>query len=494
MGDMTTFLMIQGTGSHVGKSIIAAGFCRLLSNMGVSVAPFKSQNMSLNSCVTADGAEIARAQELQARAARVEPRSVMNPVLLKPKRDGRCEVIVLGGSIGDFTAREYFRGAREPALGAIRRSLAELGTNHDTVVIEGAGSPAEINLRRFDLCNMKVAKMSGAAVLLVADIDRGGALASVVGTLDLLRPDERALVKGVIFNKFRGDLSLLEPGLKIVEKKTGVKVVGVVPYLDCSHLDEEDSHEDLRGSEGPVAVVKLPYMSNFTDFAPLESAIPVRWVSGPGGLDGVRAVVIPGSRNAVGDLVWMKETGLAAEVRAAAVRGAAIVGICGGYQMLGERLVDPSGSEGAGAGEHEGLGLLPVTTTYRPGKTTRTVTAEVVADTPVFPGLAGRSVRGYEIHCGEADPGGVRELFVFDRGGERVPDGAVSESGLVVGTHLHGLFNNPEVIGAFASFLGVDAPRVDFDSLAEESLDALAAALERSLDIDHVLDLIGVAR
>ncbi len=390
-GKAARCLMVQGTASHVGKSIVVAGLCRLFSDLGYRVAPFKSQNMSLNSCVTVRGEEIARAQELQARGARCEPRVEMNPVLLKPQQEFKCEVILRGKSRGSWTAMGYFREHQPEALRIVGESLDELRRDCDLVIIEGAGSPAEVNLRRRDICNMKVAALADAPVILLADIDQGGALASVVGTINLLREKERARVAGIVFNKFRGDFELLRPGLRIVEKKTGIRVMGVLPYLDCSCLDEEDTPRYLSSQQAEIAVVHLPYMSNFTDFAPLARLVPLRWATRPEELNGCRAVILPGTRNTLHDLKWLKERGLDARIRRLAAEGGLVLGICGGYQMLGERLRDPDGLEGL-PGELEGLGLLPVETTFSRPKITLQVHARVTGETGLLPGLQGASL------------------------------------------------------------------------------------------------------
>jgi len=491
---MTASLMIQGTASHVGKSIVAAGLCRLFADDGIRVAPFKSQNMSLNSCVTADGGEIARAQELQARAARVEPTVDMNPILLKAKDRDCCEVMALGRSIGDFKSGDYARSIRPRALKIIRQSLDRLENSHDLIIIEGAGSPAEVNLRQYDISNMKVAKMTGSPVLLVADVDPGGALAAVVGTLALLTPTERQLVQGIVINKFRGDIDLLEPGLRMLEKRTGKRVVGVLPYFDCSYLDEEDTLDAVctsRSSE--VAVVRLPYVSNFTDFEPVARQLPLSWARRPEELEGARVIMIPGTRNTLHDLQWLQDSGLASAIRRKADEGSAVIGICGGFQMLGEKLVDPGGIEGP-AGEHKGLGLLPLTITFERPKTTHQVSARVTSDIAMLPGLKGEILSGYEIHTGRASVAGGEQPLLFERdGAEPACDGAVAASGAIFGTHLHGLFNNAAAVGALCRFLGREPLPDVYDERAEVSLDELASTLRENMEMDYVRGLAGLA-
>ena len=490
---MTASIMVQGTASHVGKSVVAAGLCRLFANEGVRVAPFKSQNMSLNSFVTVDGGEIARAQELMARGARVTPTIDMNPILLKPRGDHRCEVIAHGRAIGDFSARDYAKKVRSKALEAIARSLEKLKSEYDLLVIEGAGSPAEINLRKYDICNMKVARMADAPVLLVADVDAGGALAAVVGTLALLTPGERDMVRGTIINKFRGDLSLLEPGLDILEKKTRKKVLGVLPYFDCSYLDEEDTlHDSGRSGGADVAVVRLPYTSNFTDFEPVARQVPLAWARKPGELEGARVIIIPGTRNTLLDLEWLRQSGFAEAIKARAAGGTAVIGICGGYQMLGEKLVDPDGTE-ARAGTYEGLGLLPLSITYERPKTTNQVRAKVLADIGVLPGIAGRELTGYEIHTGRATVSGEVQPLFFEREGHKgAGDGAVSPDGMVFGTHLHGLFNNRAAIEALCRFLKRTPHQDDYNERADQSLDELAAVIKECLDMKYLHELVGL--
>ncbi|MHB8894684.1 MAG: cobyric acid synthase [Candidatus Geothermincolia bacterium] len=487
---MTASLMIQGTASHVGKSMVVAGLCRLFSDDGVRVAPFKSQNMSLNSCVTPDGGEIARAQELQARAARVLPDLHMNPLLLKASGPNRCEVMALGRSIGNFTSGDYGGDIRPRALEIISESLGFLGGQYDLILIEGAGSPAEVNLNKLDIGNMQVARMTRSPVLLVADIDPGGALAAVVGTLELLGRRDRGLVRGTIINKFRGDPALLRGGLDYLEKKTRRKVVGVLPYVDCAYLDEEDTLDGgpVRGAE--VVVVRLPYVSNFTDFEPLAREMPVSWARGPEELDGARLIILPGTRNTLSDLDWLKKTGLAGAIERRAAEGTAVVGICGGYQMLGRRLLDPEGIE-AGAGEYDGLGLLPVDVRFESPKVTRLVRARVLSPIGVLPGLEGETLSGYEIHTGRAGgPGVDAPLLLEGDGSYRSRDGACSASGNVFGTHLHGLFNNAAATRALCRFLGREPGGIDYGARAEESLDRLAATMREHLDMGFVRDLL----
>jgi adenosylcobyric acid synthase len=475
-------LMVQGTGSHVGKTVVAAGLCRLFARRGLRVAPFKSQNMSLNSVVALEGGEIARAQELQARAAGVEPSVLMNPVLLKPREGHKCEVIFLGEHRRDCWAGEYTKEVSREALRVAAGALERLRSDYDLVVIEGAGSPAEVNLRRYDICNMKIARMADAPVLLVTDIDRGGAIASVVGTFEVLRPGEREMVKGVIVNKFRGDIALLEPGLTYIQKKTGKPVIGVLPYMDFSALDEEDTPSYQGEAGAPVAVVALPYMSNFTDLRPLEE-LGFRWARRPGDIRGAEVIILPGSRNTFADLEWMASSGLGRAVVESRAGGAVVAGLCGGYQMLGRVLRDPEGLEAGG--DRDGLGLLDIETIYRSPKVTRRSAGRIMGRAALLPGCEGAEIGGYEIHTGRVT--GVARPFLELEGG--MCDGAVSDDGLVFGTHLHGLFDNRQVLEAIGLFLGRQVSRTAEES--DKCMDELADVMESKLDMGVIEQLAG---
>jgi len=391
-------LMVQGTGSSAGKSLLVAGLCRLFRREGYRVAPFKAQNMALNSAATLDGREIGRAQAVQAEAAGIDPTVEMNPILLKPEEDSRCQVVVLGTPRETLRARDYYRRKGE-LWEAVTSSLASLRERYDLVLIEGAGSPAEVNLRDNDIVNMRVALHAEAPVLLVGDIDRGGVFASLVGTLDLLQPRERALVKGLVINKFRGDVSLLEPGLRFVEERSGVHVLGVVPYLRDLLISDEDSVvlEGVRPGSGllDVAVLRLPRIANFDDFDLLEAepAVGLRYVADPLKLGRPDLLIIPGSKSTVADLDFLRESGLARAVLALVGSGTPVLGICGGYQMLGNRILDPEGVE-SGQVETAGLGLLPATTTFAAGKRTTRVAARVLAGDGPFAMARGEEIGG----------------------------------------------------------------------------------------------------
>ena len=511
---MTKALMVQGTGSDVGKSVLVCGLCRLLHRAGVRVAPFKSQNMALNSYVTADGLEMGRAQVSQAEAARIAPRVEMNPILLKPSGDVGSQVVVMGKPIGHMKAMDYHTRKLE-LLDYVTQAYERLAAEFDVIVIEGAGSPAEINLKDTDIVNMRVAKMVGAPVLLVADIDRGGAFAWVAGTLQLLPPDERALVKGVVINKFRGDVEILKPGLRMLEDITRVPVLGVVPYFRDIRIDAEDSVciENVRETpvEGQidVAVVRLPRISNFTDFDALaaEPGVQVRYVLDATQLGKPDLVIIPGTKNTCGDLGWLRQTGMADAVLKHAGGGGRIIGICGGFQMLGHEICDPDHVE-SDISPVAGLGLLRVHTTFLAAKTTHQVEASVPDSAPAaFRALVeDHAIRGYEIHMGvtELGPGASPLLIITRRSGLAVdePDGAITSDGRVWGTYLHGIFDNDELrfrlINALREERGLDAlPHDELRRAAEDkeaSYDRLADLVEESLDMDVIWGLLGLAR
>jgi adenosylcobyric acid synthase len=486
-------LMVQGTASSVGKSLVVTGLCRLFRRAGLRVAPFKAQNMALNSAVAAGGGEIGRAQAVQADAAGIDPVVEMNPVLLKPEGESRSQVVVLGKPIGSIRAAEYH--ARKPELRAVvQGALARLRERVDLVVIEGAGSPVEVNLKDRDIVNMDVAKAAGARVLLVGDIDRGGVFAAFVGTMELLDPEERALVAGFVVNKFRGDPRLLDPGLEFLRRRTGVPVAGVVPYLRGLRIADEDSVslDRRRGTrraapgELEIAVVHLPRISNHDELDPLEHepGVVVRYVDRPEELRGADLVILPGSKSTAADLAWLRASGVAQEVVARAGRGEPVLGICGGFQMLGRAVRDPHGMESAER-EVAGLGLLPVTTTFGREKTTARVRALLE------PGalLGGGEVRGYEIHMGSVTRlEGAPALRIVARNGAACveEDGAVSAGGAVVGTLVHGLLEEDAVRGHLLARLrarrGIPDPVAPPIPSREAEYDRLADALAAHLD------------
>ncbi len=439
-------IMLQGTASDVGKSVLSTAFCRYFLEKGFRIAPFKSQNMALNSYVTRDGGEIGRSQGVQAEAAGIEPTVDMNPVLLKPKGEMVSEVIVHGRHFADIDARSYHRGpVLDKVLVPIRESLERLSREYEILVIEGAGSPAEINLKNRDVANMKIAHLADAPVVLVADIERGGVFASIVGTLELLEPKDRARVKGFIINKFRGSKDVLDPGIKWLEERTGIPVLGVLPHVEIG-IDPEDSMSlatlQLKGNKNEmavldVAVIRFPRISNFTDFLPLMNLedVAVRYVKSVRELGQPDVIILPGTKNTMADLGWLKEAGLAKEILRLKDQGSTVVGICGGYQMLGRNLLDPDGME-SGQKKQTGLGLLPLETRFVPDKQTVRIQGE-----PLFAWGGLEQVNGYEIHMGRTRfLGDVSPLFKLS---DHRMDGAVSEDGEVWGTYLHGVFDNP---------------------------------------------------
>lgn len=442
-------IMVQGTGSYVGKSVITAALCRYFREEGFHVAPFKAQNMSNNSFVTLDGGEISRAQAFQAAACGIEPTVEMNPILLKPSSDHSSQVVVLGKPVGVMNAREYHQ-YQQQLIGVIQKSLEQLSEQYDIVVIEGAGSPAEINLRKFDIVNMAVAKMGKTPVLLVADINLGGMFAWLVGTLELLEAEERSLVKAFIVNKFRGDLSLLEDGLKWLETKTGKKVLGVLPFVLDLAIEEEDAIPDAKWKTSRpfdpakinIEVILLPHISNVTDFDSLErepdvvvhylARVPLPAQPGPD------LLIVPGSKTTIADLGYVRSAGFAEYMRRLHADGVPIAGICGGYQMLGKQLLDPAGAE-SNQQSAEGLGLLDVQTTFEPDKRTERIRGRSLKyDAEIY---------GYEIHMGQTEKArSLKPMFeLLDKSGQSIgrSDGAQSEGGRVWGTYIHGVFDAP---------------------------------------------------
>ena len=458
-------LMVQGTASHVGKSVLVTALCRIFRQDGFKVAPFKAQNMSNNSYVTPDGGEIGRAQAVQAEAAGIEPTVDMNPILLKPETESRSQVVVLGRPVKSAEATSYL-GMRAQLWQLVSRSLDKLRERYDIVVIEGAGSPAEINLKDTEIVNMRVARYANAPVLLAGDIDRGGVFASLVGTLELLDPEERACVRAFVINKFRGDLSLLTPGLTWLEERTGIPVAGVIPYYRDIHVAEEDSvSQERRGSMKmkedyvlDIAVIGMPHISNFDDFDPLEQerGVRLRYVEANDTLGQPDMIILPGTKTTMADLAWLRRTGLADRIQRLRLHGTAVIGICGGYQMMGTRVLDPDGVE-SHQDESEGLGLLPVTTVFGATKETYRVRAEVRVAPGILDWTSGMTVEGYEIHMGRSfycpgpDPhkttpdSAVPSPFrILERSGQRCErdDGAIDPGGRVLGTYIHGLFHN----------------------------------------------------
>ncbi len=490
-------VMVQGTASGVGKSVIATAICRVLADEGFRVAPFKGQNMSLNAAVTPDGGEIGRAQAAQAEAARVAARVEMNPVLLKPEADARSHVVVLGRAVATQDAREFWR-ERASLWPIVRASLRTLRSEYDVVVIEGAGSPAEMNLRRGDLANMRVAAAAQAAVLLVGDIERGGIFAQLLGTLALLPATDRRRVRGLIVNKFRGDHELFSGGLRYLRRAARLPVLGVLPHDRGLDVPEEDSlaldgSDTARAGSLDIAVIRYPHISNFDDFAPLARAgAAVRYVRDPGGIGVPDLVILPGSKTTISDLEWLRESGIGARLRSLADAGVPILGVCGGFQMLGATLRDPRGIEGAPRSVR-GLGLLPVSTTFRAAKRTVLVRGRLENGGALIP-AADIDLQGYELHAGDSRADGAAPFATFIRpNGERVRDGAVSADGRVIGTYLHGLFENERLRASLlASLAGRRGIAPPFGSAATDRYAHLAAWFRAAIDVQSLLGVIGL--
>lgn len=486
-------LMVQGTTSSAGKSLLVTALCRIYARRGLRVAPFKAQNMSNNSAVCTDGLEIGRAQYTQALACGIEPRAEMNPILLKPEADARSQIIVMGRPWGTLPARSYYEH-KEELWRTVTAALDGLRAAYDLVIAEGAGSPVELNLRDGDMANMAVAKYARALVLLVGDIDRGGIFAQLLGTLWLLEPDERALVKGLLVNKFRGDLSLFADGVHILEERSGLPVLGVIPYLDHG-VPEEDAVAIERQNYRPsspedvdIAIIRLPRISNFDDFDPLatEPGVRLRYIDAPSEMGQPNAVIIPGTKSTLADLAWLKDQKLDETIRQLAGQGVAVVGICGGYQILGERIADPQHIESA-VDEAPGLGLLPVETIFSCQKRTYQTQARVCAGAGWAREVIGELVSGYEIHVGETRSNRrMAWLELVSRGGKPASglDGAVSPDGRLWGCYLHGLFANQGLRRAWLASIGWRAPGglLAAHARRDEVFDRLADGVEAALD------------
>ena len=496
-------LMVQGTASSVGKSIMVTALCRMFLRDGFKVAPFKSQNMALNSFVTREGGEIGRAQAVQAEAAGVYPTVDMNPVLLKPEADAHSQVIVMGKVWKNLPAREYYDHTSYLS-GVIEKSLERLRASYDIIVIEGAGSPAEINLQEQEIVNMRVARMAEAPVLLVGDIDRGGVFASIIGTLELLNQRDRDSVKGLIINKFRGDISLLKPGLDFLEKRSGKPVLGVVPFFKDLRIAQEDSvwleePRDPSTAQGlDVAVIGLPHMSNYDDFDPLEEmGCIVRYVAAANQVGNPDLIIIPGTKTTIADLNYIRTRGLAQAVRRRALNGTPVIGVCGGFQMLGNRINDPEHVESEEDGV-DGLGLLDIETTFSTVKTTTQVNARIVANGGLFRGMADEKITGYEIHMGlskihKAAP--VFQVLETPAGKADYYDGAISSDGHIFGSYIHGLFHNPHVTRSLLDRLWERRGTVTIPTTAvnkEDQYDDLAKIVRASLDMPRLFEIIGL--
>ncbi len=469
-------LMIQGCTSDAGKSTLVTALCRLLVRRGIRVAPFKPQNMALNSAVTADGGEIGRAQAVQAAACRIPLHTDHNPVLLKPTADCTAQVIIQGHAIGNLSAIDY-HAYKQQAKAAVFESWQRLCSQYDAVVVEGAGSPAEINLRANDIANMGFAEAADCPVWLVADIDRGGVFAHIVGTLACLSESEQTRIQGFIINRFRGDLRLLQPGLDWLEEKTGKPVLAVLPYLHGLEIAAEDALPRLTGREAPFRVIvpALPHISNHSDFDPFLQldGVDFRYI-GPGqAIPSADLIILPGSKNTRGDLTVLHEWGWDAAIQKHLRYGGKLIGVCGGYQMLGDRVEDPHGIEGT-PGTTMGLGLLPVMTCMAPEKT--------LCDVHGTLSLLGQTVqvRGYEIHHGQTAVSPDAPLRLADR-----PDGMLSADGQILGSYLHGIFDEPAALNLILQWAGCDSRAVGATAdLLDAAIDRLTDALEAALDFD----------
>jgi adenosylcobyric acid synthase len=495
---MTKALMVQGTMSNVGKSLITAGLCRIFAQDGYKAAPFKAQNMALNSYITDDGLEMGRAQAVQAQAAGIRPDVRMNPILLKPSSDTGSQVIVMGRVKGSMNAAEYYR-RKTDYIPLIKSAYEELAAVNDIIVIEGAGSPVEINLKENDIVNMGMAEMADARVLLVGDIDRGGVFAQLLGTMELLDKDERDRVEGFIINKFRGDVNILRPGLSMIEEKCKKPVLGVVPWCDIRIEDEDSLAGDLdtacKKEVGPgpdIAVIRLKRISNFTDLAPLaaDENVNLRYVDSPARLKDPDMIIIPGSKNTIEDMKLLRESGLEAAILKRVDRGTVIFGICGGYQIMGEEISDPKGSEGGGS--IRGMGLLPVKTIFKTEKITRQARGRVSTLPGPFEVLSGISLSGYEIHMGTSAYSDDPAVFSLLESGE--PDGCVK--GSCMGTYLHGIFDDVDfreaLIGLLCRRSGMSGSirTFSYTDHKEKQFDILADLLRENLDIDRIYGLL----
>ena len=471
-------LMVQGTTSDAGKSVLVAGLCRVLANRGVKVAPFKPQNMALNSAVTEDGGEIGRAQALQAQACFLDAHTDMNPILLKPSSDTGAQVIIHGHAISHMDAVKY-HDYKKVAMDAVMQSHGRLEEQYQVVVVEGAGSPAEINLRANDVANMGFAEKADCPVIIIADIDKGGVFAHLVGTLDLLSETEQQRVIGFVINKFRGDIALLEPGLDWLEERTGKSVIGVIPYLPGLHLDAEDAiaAEQILDTEMPQLRVVVPVftrISNHTDFDALRlhPQVDLQYVGPDGDKPPADLIILPGSKNVRRDLQWLRDNGWDEAINRHLRYGGKVIGICGGYQMLGTQVSDLHAVEDI-AGVSEGLGLLDMTTNLEQHKQLRQVRGTL--------SLTGDNIEGYEIHCGASSGTALNSPVATMDDGRT--DGAISADNQVLGTYLHGLFDHPDSSAALLAWAGLETTQVvDQREIRETQLNRLAAELEEHLD------------
>lgn len=502
---MAKAIMVVGTMSNAGKSLLTAGLCRVFNQDGYKVAPFKSQNMALNSFITSEGAEMGRAQVVQAEAANIEPSVLMNPILLKPTSDSGSQVIVNGEAIGTMRAGEYY-AMKHTLRPKVQEAFDALADQYDIVCIEGAGSPAEINIKKDDFVNMGMAKMAKAPVLLVADIDRGGVFASIYGTLMLLEEDERAMVKGVIINKFRGDVEILRPGLKMIEDKTGVPVIGVLPMLNVDIEDEDSLSERISGRSEvnlvDIAVVRIPRMSNYTDFNVFEliPGVSLRYVQNVRDLGNPDMIIIPGTKNTIGDLKWLRQSGMEAAILKRASNGTVIFGICGGYQMLGKNISDPYGVEEGG--DTPGLGLLDIETSFIEHKRTIQMEGRFGQVKGIFSELSGMPLFGYEIHSGVTkfpEQEALTTIHPIHEAGEDMPEGSqnITYKMNVYGTYVHGVFDGDgiavKIVEALLAKKGLhmdDIKTINFADYKRQQYDILADSVRANLDMPKIYEIL----
>lgn len=481
---MSKKLMVLGTCSNAGKSLIAAGICRILKNRGYKVAPYKSQNMALNSFITEDGLEMGRAQVVQAEAAGVKPDVRMNPILLKPNSDTGSQIILHGEVYGNYTASLYYEEKEFFEREAVK-ALEELEKDFDYIIMEGAGSASEINLKSKDIVNMGLAKKVGAPVIIVGDIDRGGVFGALAGTMLLFDEEERELVKGVIINKFRGNIDILKPGVDMIEDIIKRPVLGVVPYMDVDIDDEDSLSMKEKGSKVngliDIVVIRTPRISNFTDFNAFEQfeGVGVRYVKSPKDIGDPDMIIIPGTKSTMGDFKWLRETGMETRIQKHASKGKPVFGICGGYQMLGQYLKDEYGVEGGG--EMKGIGLLPHSTEFSESKTRKSQIGKLAKVDGIFGGLSGMEYEGYEIHMG------ISAGF-----------GNIINEGNIYGTYIHGIFDrsdiSSEVINSLMKSKGVEISHedvIDMDKYKEKQYEILAENLEKAIDVDELLAILG---
>lgn len=494
---MAKNIMFQGTGSSVGKSLLTAALCRILNDEGYKVAPFKSQNMALNSFITNDGKEMGRAQVVQAEAARVEPNVNMNPILLKPTSHVGSQVVLRGEVYSNMKAMDYYRNKNE-FKPVIMECYNELDKNFDAIVLEGAGSPAEINLRENDIVNMGMAEMVDAPVILIGDIDKGGVFASIYGTVEILEKEESDRIKGFIINKFRGDVDILMPGIKMLEEKVKRPCLGVVPYAELN-IEDEDSYttrfdKEVSG-EINVGVIKLPYMSNFTDITPLEleKDVSIKYIGKVEEFKDLDLVIIPGSKNTINDMKFIHNSGLDREIYKFHRSGKRIFGICGGYQILGREIRDPHKVE-SNIDKINGLSLLDVVTTMTEEKTTTRITGEVVNE-KLGKEATNEIVSGYEIHMGQTNLDEGVETFIKLKDGR--DDGAVNKAGTVFGTYLHGILDNDFIRRALLNPIreekGIEITNdVDYEKLKDMEYDKLANIVKQSIDLEKIKEIMGL--